>query len=118
MNKSDNFENKAKEYLDSSINQLSPDITRRLQMARYAALEKAEKKSKTFWLSLPKALAAATAVAIISISLFMNVNFDNTAETVLAMESEMEILTSNENLELMEDLEFIQWLVETEKYAG
>ena len=38
--------------------------------------------------------------------------------TEVAMEADIEMLTSSEGLELMEDLEFIQWLAESEEYAG
>jgi len=118
MSKNIEFENKAKAYLDESLNELSPDITRRLQQARNAALEKA--KPRSLWSFFPQAATAAFAIVVVSLSFNFNFNFNQneTTDTVIAMETEMEMLTSNDNLELMEDLEFIQWLVESEQYAG
>jgi len=116
MAKSERFEKKARTTLDESLKDLSPDITRRLQQARYTALEKA--KPRTFWSFYPQALTAVIAIAVVSASVFFSFNPDDTTETVIAMEAEMEMLTSNDNLELLEELEFIQWLVETEEYAS
>ncbi len=116
MSKSDKFEKKAKSLLDESIDDLSPEITRRLQQARYAAIEKT--KPRTTWSFFPQAATAVFAIVVVSVSVFFNFNQNEVTETVLAMETEMEMLTSNDSMELMEDLEFIQWLVETEEYAG
>lgn len=116
MSKNIEFEKKAKAYLDESLDELSPDITRRLQQARYAALEKA--KPRSLWSFSPQAASVAFAIAVVSLSLSFNFNQNETTDTVIEMETEMEMLTSNDNLELMEDLEFIQWLVESEQYAG
>lgn len=116
---SEKFEEKVKTHLEESLDDLSPDISRRLQQARYAALEKAEKGS-FIWSFYPKAATAVFAISVLSISLFLNVQKNDVTETVIAMETEteMEMLSSNDNLELMEDLEFIEWLVEFEEYAS
>ena len=116
MNKPDDFETKAKSLLDESLDELSPDISRRLQQARYAALEKA--KPRSVWSFYPQAISAVFVVAIISTSLLFNFNQDTLNNTDLVMETDIEMLTANEGLELMEDLEFMQWLVETEEYAS
>lgn len=116
MNKPENIEKKAKSLLDESLSELPPAITRRLQQARYAALEKA--KPRSIWSFYPQAITAMFAVSIISASLFFGLNEDKLINTELAMESDIEMLTSNESLDLMEDLEFMQWLVESEEYAS
>ena len=116
MNKPENFEEKAKSLLDESLDDLSPDISRRLQQARYAALEKA--KPRNLWSFFPQALTAMFVVAVVSASLVFNFNEDTLMNTDLAMETDIEMLTSNEGLELMEDLEFMQWLAESEEYAS
>lgn len=116
MSELDEFAKKAKAHLDESLDELSPEITRRLQQARYAALEKA--KPHSLWQLFPQVAAAVFAISVISISLSFYFNQSEVADTVLAMETEMEMLTSNDNLELMEELEFIQWLVESEEHAG
>lgn len=114
MNKSDKFEDKAKSLLDESVDDLSPDISRRLQQARYAALEKAQPRS--FWSFYPQTIAAMFVVAVISASLILNFNEDKLINTDLAMEADIEMLTASEGLDLLEDLEFMQWLAESEEY--
>lgn len=116
MNKPEQFEKKAKSLLGESLDDLDPAITRRLQQARYAALEKAAPRS--IWSFYPQAISAVFAVTIISVGLYFN--FDNNAlnNTELAMEADIEILTANESLDLIEDLEFMQWLEESGEYAG
>jgi len=116
MNKYLDFEGKAKKHLDQSVDELSPDISRRLQQARYAALEKA--KPYEIWSLFPKAATVTLAIAIVSISLFLNFNQSSELDMVIALETEMDIFTSNDNLELMEDLEFFEWLIETDGYAS
>lgn len=116
MNKSDKFEKNVKSMLDESIDDLSPDISRRLQQARYAALEKV--KPRSIWTFYPQAMTAMFAIAVISVSLLVNFNDSELSNTELAMESDIEMLTANESLDLMEDLEFMQWLVESEEYAS
>ncbi len=116
MNEHMEFEVKSKKYLDQSVDELSPDISRRLQQARYAALEKA--KPYKIGAFFPKAVTATLAIAVVSISLFFNFNKNNGLDAVISLEAEIEMFTSNDNLELMEDLDFIEWLVETNEYAS
>ena len=116
MKKPGDFEQKNKSLLDESIDDLSPDIARRLQQARYAALEKA--KPRSLWSYYPQAIAATLVVTVISASLLFNVDDNVLNNTEIAMEADIEMLTSSEGLELMEDLEFMQWLAESEEYAG
>lgn len=117
MNNPDKFEEKAKTLLDESLDDLSPDINRRLQQARYQALEKAKPRSR--WSFYPQAISAMLAVAVISATVIFNFNDDKLMQTELAaMETDIEVLTGNESLDLIEDLEFMQWLVETEEYAS
>ena len=110
------FEKKSKVILDDSLNDISPEVARRLQQARYAALEKAQPRK--LWSFFPQAATAVFAVSIISATVFINYNQSDTTENILATGIEMEMLSSSDNFELMEDLEFIEWLAETEEYAG
>ena len=116
MNDPENIEQHAKKVLDESVNDLSPDITRRLQQARYAAIEKA--KARSVWSFYPQAITTLFAVAVVSMSLWFSMGEPDMTEIALTMETEIEMLTSNETLELMEDLEFIQWLAESQEYAS
>ena len=116
MKKPGNFEQKNKSLLDESTDDISPDIARRLQQARYAALEKA--KPRSIWSYYPQAIAATLLVTVISASLLFNFDDNVLNNTEIAMEADIEMLTSSEGLELMEDLEFMQWLAESEEYAS
>ena len=116
MNKPDQFEKKAKALLDESLDDVSPDIARRLQQARYAALEKA--KPRSIWLFYPQAISAVLAIAVISVVLLFNFDENQLHNTELAMAADIEMLTANESLDLLDDLEFMEWLLETEEYAS
>ncbi len=116
MNKPDEFEKKVKSLLDENLDDLTPDINRRLQQARYAALEKA--KPRSAWAFYPQALIVIFVIAVLSVTLLFNFNNNNLNQTELAMESDLEILTASESLDLIEDLEFMQWLAESEEYAS
>ena len=116
MNKSEDIENQAKKLLDQSLAEINPEISRRLQQSRFAALEKA--KPRTNWIFNPRAATALFAVAIISVSVWFNTQTPDFSDTTLAMESDIEILTDHDALELLEDMEFMQWLLETETYAS
>ena len=128
MNKPEEFEKNAKNLLDESLDDLSPEITRRLQQARYEALEKAKPRSSwSFFpqsasdvLSIPAvpAISAVFAVAIISATLMFSFNENKLNKIELAMEADIEVLTANESLDLLEDLEFMEWLAESEEYAS
>ncbi len=111
----DNFENRLKKQLDDSLETVPVDIARRLQQARYAALEKSGKPIFSF--RFPKTMVAAFAIAALSISLF--VKQQNTVPgTDIETAADLEMLTSTESLELLEDMEFMQWLAESEEYAS
>lgn len=116
MNKHRKFENKITSLLDQSVDEVSPEIARRLQQSRYAALEKP--RSRWYRMRMPITAMAAVFIAVVITSIWFDKPDNVLPETVLAMETEMEVLSSTDNLELMEDLDFIQWLVETEGYAS
>lgn len=111
MNKTGKLEQQVKKQLDDSIEDLDPAITRRLQQARYSAIEKAS--TNKGWAFYQQAKYAMFAIAIVAVTLLYNVNVNDSAQTTLAMESDIEMLTSNESLDLMQDLEFMQWLAES-----
>ncbi len=116
MNKPEVIEKKVKNLLDESLYDLSPEISRRLQQARYQALEKVKPRSN--WLFYPQAISAVLAVVIISVALLFSFDEGRLNQTELALATDIEVLTANESLDLMEDLEFTQWLLESEAYAS
>lgn len=116
MTKHHEFEQQVKTMLDQSVDELTPEIQRRLQSARYAALDKARARPR--WWGLPAAAMAMALVAVVTTNVLLSQRNAGLPETVLAMDSEMELLTSADNLELMEDLEFMQWLAESQTNAS
>ena len=116
MIKTDKMAQQVKQQLDASLEDLNPQVTRRLQQARYAAIEKAG--SKKLWNFYPQAKYAMFALLVLTISIVFNVDKNVPVETTLAMESEIEMLTSNESLELLQDLEFMQWLAESKQHVS
>ena len=85
--KQQDFLNHASNVLDKSIETIDDETVRRLKQIRYQALEHKEKK--TAWLK-PLPAMAATAAA-------------------LALE-DMPLLTTNEDLDFYQELEFYNWL--------
>ena len=116
MNSKDNFEHKINEMLDQSVDELDQDISRKLQQARYAAIEKANTRSlRSFF---PKPAMAVFAVAAVSLVVFFNATRVTTIDTLASMETDIELLTANESFDFIEDLEFIEWLAESEQNAS
>lgn len=116
MNKPDEFEKKAKSLLDESLDNFDPVIARRLQQTRYAAIEKA--KPRSVWSFYPQEISTVFVITILSVSLYFNFDSNTLNDTEFAMEADIEMLTANESLDLIEDFEFMQWLAESEEYAG
>ena len=116
MNRNSDFETRIKDILDTGAEQISPDIARRLQQARNRAVMKARKSPKPVW--LPAAVAASVLLVLVSFQFWYGQVAQDIPDITLAMEVEMDLLISKDNLELIEDLEFFNWLAETEEYAG
>lgn len=116
MSTDNKFENKINKLLDESVDNLDQDISRKLQLARYAAIEKAQQK--TFWSFIPKPVAAALAVAAVSLTVYFNLSNVGTIDTLASMESDIEMLTANESLDFIEDIEFLEWLAESDIHAS
>lgn len=95
------------EALNNSTDRIDAHTLSRLNQARQKAL--LEKNHNTFtgisW--LPASTLATLALAIIVGTLFLS-----SSNTPLNDMEEVEFMASNEDIELMEDLEFIAWLIE------
>lgn len=102
------FETKAKQALDRSVNDIDDDVARRLRLIRYQALEQAVKPAYTW--RLPA--TAFTSIALIAITTFvvLNSNQDVFPELMAENLESPDIMVMNENIELLEELEFMQWL--------
>ena len=105
-----------KDKLDQSCEQIEPRVRSRLTQMRYQALDSIIDKAahkQTYWLPI-SAFATAGLFAIV---IFLNNPMKPSpgeAVTYVALADDMEILYSNDALELYEDVEFYQWLEDNE----
>lgn len=106
LNKDDErFVARAKQLLDHSLEELDATITRRLQRARLQALEASPIRSR--WVVWVGGLAMA-AVGALSLSMWlMQPVHERPYAPAL---DDFELVTSAENVDLAEDLEFYHWL--------
>lgn len=101
------FEKKAKALLDARGLQLAPTIVHDLQRARRKALDKLEKPRPSWQ---PAILVGAVALTVLVIIGLQTARVKPPASPG-AME-DMTILSSSDNLDLYENLDFYQWLDE------
>ena len=99
----------SKALLDESARELDADVAARLRQARYRALE--AKPRPFFWL-LPASGLAAASVAVLAVALWL---YQPARPAPMQGMEDLEILTSKENLELFDDLEFYHWLAERDR---
>ena len=102
----EHFLQQVRQQLDESENHLDAATRSRLTQIRSAALESAaEPKAKWLWPVPVMALSSAAIVAVVSVSLSVN--------TVTVQNSSLDdlpLLTINDSFELLNDVEFYQWL--------
>jgi hypothetical protein len=96
----------SKAILDESIHELDGQVLARLRQARSRALE--AKPRPFFWL-LPAGGFAAASVVILAAALWF---FQPAKPAPMHGVEDLDILTSAENLELYDDLDFYHWLTE------
>lgn len=99
----------SKALLDESARELDADIAARLRQARCRALE--AKPRPFFWL-LPAGGLAAACVAVLAVALWV---YQPSRPAPMQGVEDLEILSSSENLELFDDLEFYGWLAERDR---
>lgn len=112
----DDFEKQVNQALDDSVDKLDSDTTRRLLTARQSALAELDKPA---WWKMPVlkpvgALAAGLLVFMIVSPVYKLAQNDRG----LAEPADIELMASVDNLEMVEELEMIQWMLETEDYAS
>lgn len=109
------FINNAKTALDSSTEQLSPEIKDKLYQARRAALNPPTAEQKSIWAQTfqkPWSLALASVVLVVAVLLPNHFKEQSHPEFEQLTIETLELLGSEEELELYEDLDFIVWLAE------
>jgi hypothetical protein len=108
---------KVKTVLDHDIAQMDERIVGRLRKIRRTAMSSEEGPARLHWPRLRLSLAGVAIgllVAVIGLNLARSPN-----QTMPAyMMEDLDIITSAENRELFDDLEFYAWLVEENEYEG
>lgn len=106
MNKKDEqLAQRAKDAFDRSVDGLDAARLSRLNRARHAALAELD-SSRRQWVNWIPAAGVAAAVLLAVFVLRTPAEFDG----VVPPTSDLEILLSEENIEMLEDLEFYSWL--------
>lgn len=104
------FEQRARELLRASAARVDDRTASRLVQARSAAVEEMRNRNRLWrsWMPLGGVAAAAVAVLVWSGGLHRSHMADPTQ--VRAPFEDLELMIAEENLELIEDLEFYAWL--------
>jgi DNA-binding PucR family transcriptional regulator len=106
-NEDEAFEERARDLLEESTNRLDGNVRSRLTQARFAAVEEARRARHSFrwraWIPAG-ALAAAAAVAIVLWS------GQSPSPAVQSSLDDLEIVADGENFELLENLDFYEWV--------
>jgi len=109
----------SKKILDESAESLDAATLSRLNQARQKALDnKMESHGTSFsfmtsW--IPASAAASLGIAVTTAWLLTSLPDDTEQFQIAKAYEDMEMLTSETDLELLEQLEFVSWLVEEEQ---
>lgn len=106
------LKNRIRNMLDASLEDLDPDVCRRLQQARHTALETSTKAHMPFW----QPAGALLLVSVMLLIIFIWPERQNLPEPVTL--ADVELMTADDSLQLYEDLDFYQWLLENDSNAG
>ncbi len=106
------FEQTVRQLLDDSIEELDPAISRRLQQARARALEA---NGRRFVLWRPAVAFAMSVLLLLAVVFWPTAQHGDSLAPLMA---DMELIAADDSLQLIEDLEFYQWLLETGNNAG
>ena len=103
--------------LDREADNLDAETQARLKRIRYSALEQHESTFAKWWrlFRIPAvAVATAAIIAVIVTTNFKSSDLSRDNFTV----TDLEILTSDEQLDLFDDLDFYYWLAENKNNAS
>ena len=112
------FLERTKAVLDESEEDLDANTLSRLRQARTRALhgEERRKPRSWFWFSFPSAAGMATALVAVLVALFY-ITRPPVQEPNKSI-GDLEILASNDQLELYENLDFYAWLAKEKEHDG
>jgi hypothetical protein len=103
----DAFTDKAKQLFDESVDGLDAETRSRLNRGRHAALAEPG-AGRPAWVLWAPGLGVAAA-AVLAVVLWTG-NPSSSDITVPAVATDMEILLTEDSLEMLEDLEFYSWI--------
>ena len=106
-NASAEFTSQIRQTLDDSENNIDELTLSRIRAARANAVSVVDKKHSPGYGWIPASSFATVLVAVLATFLFSQNNDDITS---VLQTSDMEMLSSVESLDMLEDLEFYQWL--------
>jgi Protein of unknown function (DUF3619) len=109
----DKLPNQIKQILDDSVNNLDAATLSRLNQARHKALE-----NKSRWhslkLQLPATALAAITVAVIVGSIWTIQSQQNNQIITNTNYEDLELISSNVEVDLLEEIDFVTWLVDAD----
>ena len=110
------FEKRAREVLLAIVDDVPPEVAERLVAMRRAAVQELEERSssqwRTPWFWAP---AGAAAIVVLTLGLFLY-----TGNTPVPMFDDLDDaqLAAAQDMDLLEELEFLAWLEEEARNAG
>jgi hypothetical protein len=96
---------RAKAMLDRSVNEIDHSAELRLQRARLSALDSPRRRTWLLW-------ASATTVSVVALAILIWLRQPAPAPTASVPLEDFELVTSVEDVELAEDLDFYHWLAD------
>jgi hypothetical protein len=122
MNDDKSFTQNIQNALDNGIEELDADVSRRLRLARYQALEAYQEKHN-YW--KPASGFALATMLLVAIGVWQfggnqrSIEQFNERDTVIAQSIEdLELIASSDSMQFYQDLEFYQWLDVVEGNTG
>ena len=103
----DAFAEKAKQRFDESVQRLDGATQSRLNQSRHAAMAELS-KGRPVWVQWAPATGVAAAAVLAVVMWTGTPGTDDLADPAVA--NDMEILLTEDSLEMLEDLEFYSWI--------
>lgn len=104
------FVSRAKQVLDRALGEVDQPTTLRLQQGRLAALERRSRRPS--WIAWVSGLAVASVAALM---LYLWIPQPASQQHAAVPLEDFELVTSVENVELAEDLDFFHWLADDDQ---
>lgn len=113
MNTDRDFEEHTKRLFDESVAALDGETRSKLTQARYRALEELKPRRQAKWARALVPVGAAAVVATLTVMLWQGqIPSVDDGDFDVAAVTDIEILLSEEELDMIEELEFYAWLEE------